>query len=726
VAHHPLVPLMQPRSLAILGASPRSGAIGNTAVRNIVEYGFAGPVFPIHPTAAEVCGLRCYPDIASLPETPDCVLVAISADKAIPALEEATSHGVKAAVIFASGFSEMGPEGRARQSELEQLARRTGLRVCGPNCLGLANIGARISLYSAALPDSLRAGGVAVLSHSGSGCIVLSSLGRFGFSYLVSAGNCAVLDIADYLDFLADDPDTRVAALFMETVREPQKFAAAASRMRESGKPVVALKVGRSEKGAAAAAAHTGSLAGTQAIYDDFFRRNGVISVGDLDELVESLALMLAIRKHPRGHGLGVINVSGGEIALTCDLAQRIGVSLPELTPASRDRIQAVLPSFGRASNPVDVTGAGVFDMAIYQAAIESLAADPAVAMVAVSQDCPLHLGAHQAETYRRIAATAAQTAAKLDKPLVFYSNVAAGIHPRVAAPLEEAGVPALQGARASLLAMRRLCDYSAHLRGGLDKASSGEARLPPEQDRLWRARLASGAPLTEREAKVFLASFGIAVTREMSARSAEQAVAAAHSLSFPVALKIESPDLPHKSDVGGVRLNLKSAEEVVAAFDEVMATVRQRAPQARLDGVLVQEMASGGVEAIAGLSRHEPFGIAVVVGSGGVLVELVKDSALGLVPVGMQHATAMIDATRLGRLLGGYRGARPGDAAALAELLVKLSQIAVLYGDVIEALDLNPVHVRPQGDGICVVDALLIPRRPIKAAAEMEQASVV
>ena len=435
--------------------------------------------------------------MASLPEAPDCAAVALSADKVVANLAEAAAAGVRGAVVFASGFSETGADGKARQDELRALVDRTGLALCGPNCLGLASIGERVSLYSASLPEDIAAGGVAVLSHSGSGCIVVTNLARFGFSYVVSGGNCVSLDLADYIDFLAEDERTRVIALFVETIRDPQAFARAARKANAAGKAIVALKIGRSTRGAAAAAAHTGSLAGASAVYEDFFRTNGVIPVDDIDELVESVALMLSVTRRPRGRGLGVINVSGGEIALTCDLAQTLGVELPELSPPARGAREGGLPSYGRVSNPLDATGTAVFDMAMYAGCIEGLASDPAVSLVAVSQDCPAGLGSRQAAVYRALATTAAEVARRIDKPLVFYSNVAGGLHPVVVAPLLEAGVPVLQGARASLLAIRRLFE-----RVEADSAARAEIAVAPPQER-WRkrVRLGRGADRTRSQA---------------------------------------------------------------------------------------------------------------------------------------------------------------------------------------------------------------------------------
>ncbi|VTU45620.1 acetyl coenzyme A synthetase (ADP forming), alpha domain (plasmid) [Variovorax sp. PBL-E5] len=698
-----LAPLMRPSSVAVLGASPRPDSFGNSVVKNLLAGGYGGRIYPIHPSAAEVEGLRCFADLQSLPEAPDCAVIALPADKVLPALTQAAARGIRAAVLFASGFAELGNTGRALQAELTALCKRTGLLVCGPNCLGLANLHDRISLYSAPLPEPLRIGGVAIASHSGSGCIALAGVGRFGLSHLVSVGNAAVLDIDDYLAFFADDPHTRVAALFMESVRHPERFLRAAQRMRAARKPVVVLKVGRSTQGAAATAAHTGSLAGSHAAAVDFFRSAGVVLVEDMDEMVETCTLMAESAKRPAGDGLAVINVSGGEVALTCDLAQTTGLRLSVLAPATIDALRGCLPAFATPSNPLDATGAAVFDMTMYARAIDALLADPDVGLLAVSQDCPVGLGAKGADNYRAMAEATAAAAKRTGKPLAFYSNVGGGLHPRTVEPLQGSGVPALQGARPALIAMRHFIDW--HL---WQAPATHDDAAPLAADPAWADRLASGRALSEHEARRFLEAHGIRATREARAANADQAAQCAAAIGFPVAMKIDSPDIPHKTEAGGVRLALRDPDEVRTAFDEMLATVRGRVPEARIDGVLIQEMVAGGIEMIAGLSHQPPFGHAVVAGSGGVWVELVRDSSLALAPVSAARAQTLVGGTRAARLLDGFRGAPPADRAAFEALIVRLSQIGAAYAGFIEAIDLNPVTVLAAGQGVRVLDALV------------------
>ena len=675
-------------------------------VVNLRRYGYQGHIFPVHPSASEVDGLRAYRTLAELPEPAECAVLAVPADKIAAALADGVAHGLRAGVVFASGFAELGEQGRARQRELQDVCTRSGIVLCGPNCLGLVNVHKRVSLYSSGIPEGMRDGGLAVVSHSGSACIALSTLGRFGFSYLVSVGNAAVLDVADYLAYLAGDSETKVVAIFVETLRDPAAFARAMRAMHEAGKPVVALKVGRSARGAAASAAHTGSLAGNFEAYHAYFRRHGVIAVDDFDELAESVELALKVRSPPRGDGVAVIAVSGGETSLVADLAERAQVRLPELATETVARLSAVLPTFGSIGNPLDTTDRGVYDAQnVYAGSMRALADDPSVSLIAVVQDCSPGLSARGARNYRRIAQTVADAARQIDKPVAFFNTAAGGIHPHVVEPLADTDVAVMQGARASLLAIARLLEHARFAPAPEPKA------LAPASS--WRDRLATGVPLTERESKAFLAAHGIAVTREMLACDRASAVRAASAIGYPVVVKIESRDLPHKTEVDGVRVGLADAAAVAAAFDQVMTAARRHTPTARLEGVLVQEMVSGATELIAGLSRQDPFGMGVVAGAGGVFVELVRDAALDLCPLDEGSARALLARTRANRLLQGYRRRPAGDAEAFVALLARLSQVGAAYAHLLEAVDLNPVAVLPLGRGALVLDALVVPRKP-------------
>ena len=694
--------LFYPRSVAVIGASERAGAPAGVVFTNMLRAGWRERLYPVHPKAEKVYGIPAFANMAGVPDEVDCVVIGVAAETVKAAIEEAAACGARAAIILASGFAELGEDGRTRQEEVTAIARAAGMAVCGPNCLGLVNVVEGIPLYSAQVWQELPRGGLAILSHSGSGAISLSSSGRLGVSHVVSAGNSAVCDLADYLAFLAGDEATKAAALFMETIHDPRGFERAMAAMHAAGKPVTVLRVGRSKSGAAASAAHTGSLVSSNEAFADFFRRNGVLVADDMDELIETAYLMTTLKSRPSAPGVGLMNVSGGEVAHACDVAESVGLTFPTLAESTLRDLASVLPSFATPSNPLDVTGAVFADPGLYPRCLAALASDPSIGLLAVVQDAPPGLGQNGADNYRKIADHVAEYARTGDKPVVFLSNISGGVHPHVRAPLDEAGVPILQGTRAALKAV---LNASMPL-----KAVAEMRRSPIPQQEKWVTRLKSGRPFSEHDSKAFLRDHGVTTTMESLARGADESAVMAVELGFPVVLKIASEDLPHKTEVGGVALNLKNETEVRAAYTRITESVAKYAPDASIDGVLVQQMVTGGVEAIVGLTRHHPFGLAVVVGAGGVLVELLKDAALGLPPFDAPEAQRLIESTRLNTLLRGFRGAPASDSAALANLIAMISEIAVTYDRYIEAIDLNPVAVLPRGAGAIVLDALLVP----------------
>jgi acyl-CoA synthetase (NDP forming) len=699
--------LLSPSSVAIVGASSRPGALGQRVLDNLVRGGYQGRVYPVHPNESQIAGIACHSGLDALPEVPECVAVALGADKVLPILEQAAGRGTRAAVVFASGFSESGEQGARLQRSLADFCRSSGMKVCGPNVLGVRNLHRRFALYSAPLSADPPRGGVSIAAHSGSACIALSGTGRFGLSHVVSMGNGVALDADDYLDHFADDENTRLACLFLETVRRPDRLAAAAARMRAAGKPVIALKVGRTAMGAAASAAHTGSLASSHAAASEFFAQAGIVVVDDLDELIETCVLFNTVRKPPVGDGLAVINISGGEVALTCDLGQELGLRFPALDAATTQALTDALPDFATPANPLDATSAALSDTQVYERSVRALLNDPAVGLVAISQDCPAGLSDAAAHGYRKLAHAAATVDRAADKPVVFYSNVAGPLHPVTIEPLRDTDVPVLQGARPALIAIRAYLDWHRW-------TPTRSAQGPGVQvHRAWHERLANGTALSENEAKRFLQDHGVRTTRETPAATAHAAVRAAEEIGFPVVLKVDSPDIAHKSDVGGVALSLHSAAAVAQAFDRILDNVGRHRPGAQLRGVIVQEMVTGGIEMIVGSAQHPPFGTGIVVGAGGVLVELLNDSVFAPAPVDASRARQLVGRTRACKLLDGYRGAAPADRQALEAVVVRVSEIAQAYADVVETIELNPVAVLRQGQGACALDALILPRQP-------------
>jgi acyl-CoA synthetase (NDP forming) len=685
--------LMEARSVAVVGASERADASSSFVMKNLLACGFGGEILPINPRGGTIFGLPAVPRLADLSRAPDAVVVAISAAMAAGAVAEASAIGIKAAVVLASGFAETDAEGATRQAALAVAAR--GMALCGPNCLGLYNLRNGLALFSSSLSPTMRRGDVAVVSHSGAGAITLANSGQIGLSHIVSAGNAAVSDIPDFIRYFAESSATKVVALVLEQIADPTAFAAAMVAAHAAGVPVVALRSGRSERGAAATASHTGALAGSNEAFAAFFRRHGVIEAPDMDTLLQTCVLLSAKQPRPSCAGLAALGVSGGGLAQLADLTATAGLGWAEISDATRAALGDILPSYVRPNMPLDLTGIVFGEPQRYLAALNALAADPAVGQIVALQDAPVGLDTAGAEEYVGIAGAIAAYARTGTKPIAVLSLLGSGLHRLVADIL--ADVPVLQGGTSGTAALARALTAAR-------PAPAAAPITPP--DPAWLARLSSGPALTEREAKNFLRAHGIPTTEEALATSADDAAMIAARIGFPVVLKIESPDILHKTEAGGVRLGITDAQAARAAFADIVARARAYAPNAAIAGVLVQEMVSGGTEALVGLSRHAPFGLALTLGPGGVLVDLLGGHALDLLP---PDAEALIDATKLAPLIAGFRGTPPGDRAAFARLVTSLGEIGRSYGAEIAAIDLNPVSILPTG--VRVLDALIIRR---------------
>ncbi|MBM4466767.1 MAG: acetate--CoA ligase family protein [Chloroflexi bacterium] len=700
-----LSPLLNPRAIAVVGASERHGSAGRLVLENLRHLGYQGAIYAVHPKHKKVLGFPSYPDLDSLPGPVDSVAVLLAAEKVLPTLETAVEADAQAAWVLASGFAEAGPEGEARQAELARLAEETGLIVCGPNCIGVANLVDRVATYSVALSPATRAGGVSAVVQSGAICLGLANAARFGFRYLISSGNEAVLDSADYIGYLAGDPQTRVIIAFVEGIRSPQKFVAAAAAAAEAGKPILLVKVGRSEAARQAVQAHTGSLAGSDAVCDAVFRRLGVMRLDTLDELVEAAELFLTCPL-PQGEGVGLLSLSGGQIGLVADLAQDLGLKFPPFSEEAQRALAEILPPYSPIANPLDAWGTGDLERT-YPACVEVVSREKNIHLLAVSRDTPPQVASREVEQSLAVAEAAVRAARETGKPVLVFSNLSTGFQPEAKKVLDEGGVPYLQGTRETLRAIQTLVCYAGFRRRMGEPIAAG---CPSPSDLPhWRRKLQEKGTLSEIEGRHLLASYGIPGPREAVATTAEEAVEAARRIGYPVVLKIISPHIPHKTEMGGVRVGLRDETAVVAAFREVTEAARRHHPQARLEGVVIQEMIpADAVEVIVGVLRDPDFGPVVVFGSGGVLVELLEDSSLRLPPLSHEEALEMIHETRGARLLHGFRGRPPADIDALADALVRLSQLAVDLGDLIAALDANPLMVLPRGQGVRAVDALV------------------
>ena len=691
--------LLQPSSVAVVGASPKAGT-GGRILGNVLASGFQGAVYPVNPNYTEVRGRPCYPSIEGLPEVPDCVVVALPAARVLEVMEEAVAAGVPSGIVVAEGFADGDtPAGRRRQAELQRMAAAGGMAVTGPCCMGVASLRYGFANSYFSIPQDAVPGGVSLISQSGGLTNAVTELGasrNIGFNYMISSGNEAVVEMADYIEYLADDPETRVIACIMEGAKDGarlRRVLAAATRK----KPVVVLKLGRTESGRQATVAHTGTLAGRQEAYAALFRETGVALVDSLDELVETAGLFLHGRL-PAGGRVVFLTISGGATALISDVNAVAGLQCPALSPAVNAKLQEILGVSDRPfSNPIDTVGMPRIEQGTNLASVlDTLLRDDGIDLVGMALSVKRTTAPGQQKLLDQVAACA-KTAPKPMFVLSLASNSLTGDCRTFSG---ETGVPILEDVAGGMKAVRKLVDYAA-FRGRERRSRTPAASVdfhPPD---------GAGA-LTEYDSKRILARTGIAMTREGLAEVPEQAVEIAGSLGHPVALKVQSPDVPHKSDAGGVHLGAATAEEVETAYLRVIRNVKAVHPHARIDGVLVQEMVTDGLEVIVGMVHDPQFGPLVMLGLGGVYVEVFQDAAFRLPPLDEQDVREMLAELRGGALLSGLRGGKPRDVDALVQCVVRFGDFVACNAGRFTAVEMNPVMVRPQGHGVAVADALI------------------
>jgi acetate---CoA ligase (ADP-forming) len=696
---HRLHSFFWPDSIAVLGASPDLHRIRGRLLHQLRENGFPGRILPINPSYREIDGLPCYPSIGAVSDV-DLALVAIPAAGVASAVEECARAGVKNTLIISSGFAEEGGAAGDMQAELLAIAQRTGIRVCGPNCEGYYNALGRIATTFSPTVETKEDAGrtlvspkrVGVIAQSGGIGFALFNRGQaadIGFSYVISTGNEVDLTMADFLDYMVEDPHTHAVMLFCEAVRNGPGFVAVLEKARRLGKPVIAIKVGRSDAGTRAAASHTASLSGSHTAYRAVFQRYGVIEADDIDEAVAIVGTMLACPL-PKGRRVGVITVSGGGGAWMADTLSAHGLTVPNLSADSQAALRPLMPSYGAAGNPVDVTAQGSNTGPAMMTVMEHLARsdeiDMLVLVTSLASETRVSL---EAERVRAVAETCGKpmTVWSYTLPSAFGRASAAGCGLFVHSNLRNVGV-----------AMARLADYAEALRRPL-----------PEPFEPVPGRLYPGLPrvVPEYLARQVLSAW-LPATQERLVHAEDDAAAAAERLGFPVVLKIQSPDLPHKTEAGGVRLNLADRGAVVVAYRAMLADVRRHAPDATIDGVLVQRMAPKGHELVIGMVNDPTFGPIMMLGFGGTTVELFGDVVHAPAPLDIAEATRLILSLKSARLLTGFRGAKPVDPTPIASLVAALSRAALVLREQVEAFELNPVIVHADGSGLTVADALL------------------
>ncbi|RDJ97354.1 acetate--CoA ligase family protein [Paraburkholderia lacunae] len=698
--------LIDPQTIAVVGASETPGSFGQRTLANLA--GFGGKVFGVNPKYRETVGFPCVPTLADLPESPDCVVMCVSQSLVEPTLEEAIAIGAGGAIVYASGYAETGrPDRVAAQERLVDIARRGGIRIAGPNCVGLANVrsGAAMNFMSGCgeMIDG-RAGRVAVVSQSGAlGYTVLQAMARgVGMSHYLAAGNSSDVDVADFVAALADDPNVGAIICLFEGVKSGARFLAAARLADAAGKPLIVYKAGNTAASGKAALSHTGTLVGSVAAYRAALEEVGAIQTDDLEAVLE-LANFFARNDAPRnGRRVGIMATSGGAGVINADKAEQKGLELPALSPATREALATVVPDFGSIANPADLTAEVLKTASTFSHCLNAFVDDPAFSAVVV----PL-VFAHDAATGARAPIICDVAARKKNAIVAVWMNE--WLEGPGSAVLDaDPNVTLFRSADRCFSAIRAWCDWHERRasrrdapprRSAADACDNARAILAAARER--------GNVLSEQDSKRALAAYGIRVPHETIASTPDEAANAAQTMRFPLVVKIASPDIAHKTEVSGIRLNLKDGQAVRDAARDVLAAAAKHKPQARLDGVSVQEMAPPGVELVLGIQRDAQFGTLVVVGLGGVLVELLGDVSIALAPVTPQKAAAMLSSLKGYRLLTGYRGQPRLDVESAIDAICRFSEFAADMGAALSEADVNPVIVGQ--DGVVAADALLV-----------------
>lgn len=685
---------LDPRSIAVIGASDDPTRIGGRTLFNIRQGGFEGPVYPINPGRETVQGLAAWPAIGAVEEPVDCAVIALPGELVIDAVEQCAAKGVRALVIFSAGFNEAGDEGVARQARLSEIIARTGMRVIGPNCLGTFNSrnGAWLS-FTSLFQERIVGPALGMISQSGGSAAHILKLAQqrgLAVGTFITTGNEADVDFGEGLKALAADPLTSVIVAYIEGVRERSGLIEGLAAARAAGKPVLMLKVGRTSAGAAAAASHTASLAGEDRVYDAIFRSHGVYRAQSTEELLDVATAALALPKLPNGNRIGVVTISGGMGAQIADAASDAGLVLPAPDAATQARLKALCPP-GSPLNPVDITA--------------QLSTDPH--LLAASMRTLLETGGYDAllaffGVYANVPALSEVFLEDLAALRADYPDAAMIVS--IVCPPEEAARYAAAGYLAFEEPARAVRALAA-LRG-FAEAFGRPAPMTP--DCAGAAPIAAGTAFNEAAAKALLKQAGIPSPAERVVAEPGEVAEAAATMRLPLVLKIVSADILHKTEVGGVKLGLASPEAAAREAEEMLARVRAALPEARIDGFLLSEMAPVGTELILGTRRDPLFGPLVMVGLGGVTAELFQDVAIRLAPVDAAEAEAMLRELRSWPLLDGWRGTPRADIAGAAQAVCALSILAAANAGSVETIEINPLRVLPAGDGVLALDAVI------------------
>lgn len=708
--------MLHPHNIVLVGATDKPGNYAERIWTNLIKYGYEGGLFPINSKRETVWGVPCFKDFASLPEKPDHVLVLVPARFAVQVIRDAAAAGARSATIVTSGFSELQDEESQRLAvELQQAIRETGLAVTGPNCLGNLSAGEKLFTNIDDRVVTMEQGSVAIAGQSGAIVMAIRQALEdrgVGVGYMVTTGNEAGLETPDLMSYFAADPSIRVIVVYLEGVRNTKAFRDACKAARAAGKPVIALKLGVSEGGRAAAMAHTGALAGSIETFDAIATREGVIRVRGLDELIETTECFVHAAS-PKGNRLSGVTLSGGKRGLLIDAFFAAGLSFAPLAKSASDKLAAMLGPGSIVGNPLDAGFAAVVDPGVYMRSIKTMIDDPDTDIVVIDAELPKIPHELRERNLRLVDEMAAQGG----KPVIYISTMSIGFTEftktlRKTLP----HIAVLQGLDRAVGAIKSLIDYASLPKDVPDVVSSSKPTARATLEKVLKQ--ARGAALDEVASKKLLKAYGIPISKEAIAQSGFEAIKIAKVIGFPVVAKIVSPDILHKSDVGGVMLNLTTPAEVGKAFTDIMAKAKKLKGRPRIEGILIAQQVKADLELVVGASLDAEMGPVVLFGSGGVDIELMKDVALAGAPLNEAEARALIGRTKAGVKIRGYRGKPKLHEASVVKALVGLSNLIADAGNRIASIDVNPFLINPK-TGVAVDGLIVLNNEAAKRSAE-------
>jgi acetyl coenzyme A synthetase (ADP forming)-like protein len=690
--------LFRPQSVAVIGASSKPLKVGYEVLSNLIAGGYSGAIYPINPGSAEILGQRCYKSLEEIPGSIDLAIIIVKREAVMPVLRECEAKAIKAVIIITAGFGESDEEGRTLQREIQQIVRQNKMTMIGPNCLGIVNPWNKLNAsFGQAIGQP---GAIGLLSQSGAMITAIqdwAANNQIGFSVLVSIGNKAAIDEVDLLEYLHEDPNTKVIAAYLEDITRGQEFMRVAERVSKT-KPIVILKSGRTRAGAKAASSHTGSLAGADAAYTCAFERTGVIRAESIEHLFD-VATAFAYQPLPAGDRVAVVTNAGGPGIMMSDALEIAGLTMAELSPAVEDRLRALLPPAASVHNPVDVLGDA--DGERYGAAIEILLSSDDVDSLIVI------LTPQKMTDFKATAQHLVEKSKKYGKP-VFACFMGAGIIAEGVKILQTNDIPQYSVPERAARAMLEMVHYSRYKQRPLRMVDRFVVNKNPVYKIIRAYRSRGLHEIGEADAKAIMAAYNFITPPGVLATSVEEAMRFGDEVGYPLAMKISSPDILHKSDVGGVRVGLVNRGEVEDAYELMMLRISRRMPGAELRGVVVERMVTSGREVILGMKKDPQFGPMLMFGLGGIFVEVLKDVTFSLAPITAEEARTMISRTKTYKMLTGVRGQRPVDIPSIVENLQRMSQLVMDFPE-IEEIDINPLKVGQEGDGTFVVDARLI-----------------